>query len=200
VKRPFLRRPSPAMVVALLALFVAMGGTGYAALKLPKNSVKATQIAKTAVGASEIKTGGVGTSEVKNRSLLAKDFKAGQLPAGPQGLKGDTGAPGAPGTARAYGEVDKDGLQVGDAHRNATVRRKTTGTYCIKPAAGIDPTTTVPVVTGNFSTIDRQTLANIREGHFDCDDGEFEVITFDPSVAQTAPGAVKDSGFSFVIP
>src|SRR5204863_5881647 len=80
-------RPSPALVVALLALFVALGGTGYAALKLPKNSVGTKQLKKNAVN----------SSKVKNRSLVADDFKAGQLPAGPagpagaQGPKGDQG-------------------------------------------------------------------------------------------------------------
>ena len=31
-------RPSPAMVVACLALAISLGGVGYAAVKLPKNS------------------------------------------------------------------------------------------------------------------------------------------------------------------
>ena len=34
------------------------------------------------------------SSDVANGSLLAKDFKPGQLAAGAQGPKGDTGAPG----------------------------------------------------------------------------------------------------------
>src|SRR3954452_8791985 len=79
-----LQRPSPAMVVALVALFVAMGSAGYAAFKLPKNSVGSKQIKKNAVN----------SSKVANGSLIAGDFKAGQLPAGPQGLKGGTGAKG----------------------------------------------------------------------------------------------------------
>jgi hypothetical protein len=62
-------RPSPAMGVALLALFVSIGGVGYAALKLPKNSVGATQIRKNAVT----------SAKVKNRSLNAKDVKLGQF-------------------------------------------------------------------------------------------------------------------------
>ena len=33
-----------ANAVAYMALFVALGGTSYAAVKLPRNSVKATQI------------------------------------------------------------------------------------------------------------------------------------------------------------
>ena len=67
--------------VAYLALFVALGGTSYAALKLPKNSVGGKQIKKNAV------TG----RKVKNGSLKAGDFAAGTL------LKGDKGAPGDPG-------------------------------------------------------------------------------------------------------
>jgi hypothetical protein len=62
------RRPSAALLVALLALVVALGGTAYAAVQLPKNSVGSAQIKKDAVR----------SSDVKNRSLKAKDFK-GQL-------------------------------------------------------------------------------------------------------------------------
>jgi hypothetical protein len=32
-----LRTPSPALVISLIALFVALGGTSYAAIKLPRN-------------------------------------------------------------------------------------------------------------------------------------------------------------------
>jgi hypothetical protein len=35
-----LRRPSPSMAVALIALFVALGGTGYAALTITGKNVK----------------------------------------------------------------------------------------------------------------------------------------------------------------
>jgi hypothetical protein len=84
-------RPSPAMVVACIALAVALGGTSYAAVNLAPGSVGNKQLKRNAV------TG----LKVKDRSLLARDFKAGQLPRGARGLKGDkgdkgdTGAPGA---------------------------------------------------------------------------------------------------------
>ena len=65
-------RVSPALVVACIALAIALGGTGYAAFTLPANSVT--------------------TREVKNRSLLAVDFKLGQLPRGAQGPAGTGGA------------------------------------------------------------------------------------------------------------
>lgn len=81
------RRPSPAMVVALIALFVALGGVGYAASQLPKNSVGTKQLKKNAVT----------SAKVKDHSLLAGDFKAGQLPAGPKGEAGPAGAQGPKG-------------------------------------------------------------------------------------------------------
>jgi hypothetical protein len=36
-----LRRPSPALVVAIMALIIALAGTSYAAFSLPKNSSSA---------------------------------------------------------------------------------------------------------------------------------------------------------------
>jgi hypothetical protein len=91
------RLPSPAMIVACVALVVALGGVSYAASVLPKNSVGTVQIKKKAVTASKLRKNAVGTAKVKDGSLLATDFKAGQLPAGPRGPKGDAGAAGAPG-------------------------------------------------------------------------------------------------------
>jgi hypothetical protein len=76
------------MVVACLALGIALGGTSVAAIQaLPKNSV----------GTKQLKSNAVTSAKVKNRSLLAADFKAGQLPQGPKGDPGAPGAPGAPG-------------------------------------------------------------------------------------------------------
>lgn len=73
------RRPSPAMVVACLALFVALGGTSFAAVKLSKNSVGAREIKKNAVGASEIKKNAVASSEVKTNSLTGSDINESKL-------------------------------------------------------------------------------------------------------------------------
>jgi hypothetical protein len=75
--------------VALLALFVAMGGTSYAAFRLPRNSV----------GSRQIQANAVNSGKVANGSLLKRDFKAGQVPAGLQGPKGDNGDKGDKGDA-----------------------------------------------------------------------------------------------------
>jgi hypothetical protein len=84
-----------ANAVSLVALFVALGGTTYAAVTLPKNTVGPKQIKKDAVRASEVKARAIGTAEVRDGALLAEDFRPGQLPAGAKGDKGDTGAFGA---------------------------------------------------------------------------------------------------------
>src|SRR5688572_33280881 len=86
------RRPSPAMMMAFIALLVALGGTSYAAIQLPANSVGTKQLKKNAVTAAK----------VKNRSLKANDFARGQIPKGdqgPQGPQGPQGTQGAQGPA-----------------------------------------------------------------------------------------------------
>jgi hypothetical protein len=91
-------RPSPALIVASLALLVALGGTSYAAvLQVPRNSVGTLQLQRNAVKAAKIAPNVVRTGHVLDGTLLVADFKAGQIPQGPKGDKGDRGAPGPKG-------------------------------------------------------------------------------------------------------
>ena len=85
--------------VALLALFVALGGTSYAIAKLPKNSVGSAQITKNAIT----------SLKVKDHALLRRDFKPGQLPQGPRGADGAPGKDGLPGKD---GKDGKDGTRL----------------------------------------------------------------------------------------
>jgi len=93
-----IRRPSPALVVACIALLVALGDTGYATVvNVPRNSVGTLQLQRNAVKASKIAPNAVRTSHILDGSLLVADFKPGQIPQGPKGDKGDKGAKGDPG-------------------------------------------------------------------------------------------------------
>src|SRR3954470_1599348 len=81
---------SYANVMATLAVFIALGGSSYAAFRLPRNSV----------GAAQIRAGAVRSSEVKNGSLRSADLSAGTRralrgAAGPAGAQGPAGAPAA---------------------------------------------------------------------------------------------------------
>lgn len=103
-----IRRPSPAIVVAGIALFVALTGTGIAAVAaLPVNSVGTAQIRANAVTTPKIKNNAVSgakiarnaitSAKVLDKSLTSADFADGQIPAGPQGPAGPAGAPGVSG-------------------------------------------------------------------------------------------------------
>lgn len=81
-------RPSPAMVVACVALAVALGGTSYAATSLPRNSVGTPQLKRNAVTSVKLHKNSVTSVKVKNHSLRAIDFARNQLPAGPAGPAG----------------------------------------------------------------------------------------------------------------
>ena len=95
-------RPSPATVIASLALAVALGGTSYAALVLPANSV----------GTAQLKNGAVTSLKVKNGTLLAANFKAGQLPRGPAGPTGATGPAGPTGPPGPFPDALASGKTV----------------------------------------------------------------------------------------
>ena len=105
-----IRRPSPAMVVACLALLVALGGTGYAISNPPPDSVGRLQLRDNAVTNAKIANGAVTSEKVRNRSLLAIDFLPGQLPRGKPGPAGAVGPPGPAGPAGAAGPAGTAGV------------------------------------------------------------------------------------------
>lgn len=61
-----MRRPSPALVIALIALFVSLGGTGYAALTITGRNVKnrsltGADVKRDSLGGAEIREARLGT-------------------------------------------------------------------------------------------------------------------------------------------
>jgi len=63
-----------ANVVATLALFIALGGSSYAAIKLPRNSVGSAQIRAKAVGGSELASRSVTSRVINDRSVGIDDI------------------------------------------------------------------------------------------------------------------------------
>jgi hypothetical protein len=140
--RKRIQRPSPALVVASLALFVALGGVGYAA---------------ATIGTADIKNSAVTGEKIKNRTITKKDINrktvkslrgskgetgpagpAGAIgpdgPIGPQGPTGAEGPQGSAGTAVAYGTVATNGTLRTDSGSSgltdANITKPAAGLYC----------------------------------------------------------------------
>ncbi len=87
-------RPSPSMVVALLALVVALSGTAYAANK---------------IGSSQIKKNAVTTPKIKKGAVTATKLAPGVKVSGPRGAVGPRGPQGIPGPATGSAGGDLTG-------------------------------------------------------------------------------------------
>lgn len=133
------RRPSPAIVISCAALFMSLGGVGYAATFLPANSVGTTQlrngavtykkIRPNAVGKVRLADGGVINSKLAHGSVSYKDIQPGavgtvranlgQLQAR---LDGACGAGSAIGTVDSKGKVTCNATQPAEyGSTNATM-------------------------------------------------------------------------------
>lgn len=112
-----------ANVISMIALFVALSGGAYAAMKIPRNSI----------GPAQLKAGSVDSGKVRDGTLVPKDFKLGSLPAGIQGPKGDAGAEGPAGPSGPKGETGA---------RGADGARGQDGSHGQDGADGVSVTTT----------------------------------------------------------
>jgi hypothetical protein len=112
-----LRRPSGALLIACVALFVALGGGAYAATQIAPGSITHADLDKNSVWHADIGRGSVQMGNLSKDLQKALD-KAGavgvqstgtttiagpQGPAGPQGATGATGATGPQGPAGPSG-------------------------------------------------------------------------------------------------
>lgn len=89
--------PSPGLVVSVIALFVALGGTSYAAITaLPANSVGTPQLKNNAVTGSKIKNGAITAAKISAAALSAATV---------------VGALGAPAYAGGWGNPSAGGVE-----------------------------------------------------------------------------------------
>ena len=107
------RRPTPAMVVALIALVAALGGTSYAALTITGSNVKnssltGTDVKNSSLTGTDVKNSSLTGVDVKNRSLTSADLSNGTirfLKTPSTGTSGATGPSGTTGTTGTTGGV-----------------------------------------------------------------------------------------------
>lgn len=71
-----LRRPSPALVIACIALFVSLGGVGYAAAT---GSIDSREIRNNTIRSKDVRNNGLSGRDIANASLGGADIKNGRL-------------------------------------------------------------------------------------------------------------------------
>jgi len=87
-----MRRPSYSNVVATAAMFIALGGTSYAAVK-----ITGAEVRDGTLTGRDVRNGSLSGRDVRNGSLRAADIAPGQIPAGPRGPRGAAGPKGEKG-------------------------------------------------------------------------------------------------------
>lgn len=134
------------MVIALVALFVALGGTSYAVTRIDRDSVRSYHIVNDAVTTADIQGGGGRTGTIKNRDTHA-------LLAIPKGFATiDITAGGVPRV------INFGGQQTSTSPPGVSVTRVANGLY--------DVTFNANTGTGRFLRVDSvQDLSVLATGH-----------------------------------
>lgn len=120
------RRPTPALIIAIVAVVLALTGSA---------------IAATVITGNQIKNGSIGLKDLSKKARKALKGQKGQRgargaqgPTGTAGTPGVAGTPGAPGEAVGYAMITAAGtVEAPDRAKNVTsanVQRPATGTYC----------------------------------------------------------------------
>lgn len=138
MKRRF-RTPSPALVISLIALFVALGGTSYAAIALPKNSVGTKQLKNNAVTSAKIKNGAVTAAKINTTGLTVPNATNAATAANATELGGQPSSSFASSSAIRFVTIGADGTVVpGESSgvAQANVTHPMAGEYCIN---GLSP-------------------------------------------------------------
>ncbi|HZN89307.1 MAG TPA: collagen-like protein [Thermoleophilaceae bacterium] len=153
---------SPATVLSLIALFVALGGASYAAV-----TINGQNIQNNSIPGNKLRNGAVTNNKVKSNSLTASrltsaaraSLTGAQGPPGPQGatgvrgLEGPRGAEGPRGLEGPQGLQGPAGVAIAYAEVNAqpatpsliaqrtsgilAVSRPAGGTYCLSPTTAV---------------------------------------------------------------
>ena len=76
------RHLTVANVLSITAVFIALGGSAFAAVKLQAGQVKAVNIARQAVTNAKIKTQAVTSGKIKNNGVVTADLANGSVTAG----------------------------------------------------------------------------------------------------------------------
>jgi hypothetical protein len=213
-----------ANVMATIAVFVALGGVGYAATRLPRNSVGTKQIRKAAVTPAKLNKAAKRTLQGPVGPEGPRGADGARGPAGPQGQRGPQGAtgsrgeqgapgakgdrgekgengdpgergsPGDPGSARAWASVDAEGKLIATKGFASATWQPADEDYCVQLEAAIDATESAPVVSAHGG-FNQPRLAVVEPG---CGIDGYYVTVFDANTPGI-PTRTK-APFSILVP
>jgi hypothetical protein len=211
-------RISPGSVLALIALFVALGGVSYAAV-----TINGANIQNNSIPGKKVRNGAATNQKVKANSLRANrltsaaraSLRGAQGPAGPRGETGPRGAQGPQGpqgpagTALAYAQVDaltaEPSFVAARTSGFSAVTRPDEGVYCLAPTAAViaqafsagNPTrpTVASIELGNTAAaVGDVLIAQVQADARTCLANEFEVVTTDGGSLS------NDISFTLIVP
>lgn len=140
-----LHRPSPALVVSIVALVVASGGTAIATTKVLIHS--SSQIRDGAIRGRDLRRGTITAKQIKRGSLTSKLFRDGSI------TGSSTDAPGAASTSRALELHRQAGPELPDGGTAEVARLDLPpGTYAIFAKVNLAPKTDQTLLSGLTDT------------------------------------------------
>jgi hypothetical protein len=155
------------MVVALLALFVAMGGVSYAAAKIgskqiKNNSVRGKDIRNGTVAGKDLKNGSTTGKDVKNDSLTGDDIlesSLGQVPSaktadtvGPNGVNTTAIQDNAVTTTKIANNAVTNTKIANDAVTAAKIADNSVGSGELGPVTTVTQTVAIGTASGNTAS------------------------------------------------
>ncbi len=144
-----MRAPSPALVVATIAVVLSCTGVGYAAAKITSG-----QIQDNTIQSRDIRDGSITPRDLADTAKTpgpsgATGPKGDTGPTGATGPKGDTGPTGPQGEAGPVGPIGPS---------ESRLARRTASAAAVSSSTALVQLTTVP--TGTYSAVARTTLIN----------------------------------------
>jgi Collagen triple helix repeat (20 copies) len=213
-------RPTPAGVIACVALAIALGGSAFAATGAlaPKNSVGSAQVINGSLQKADLSRRAIAALHGARGARGPQGIQGAQGVQGAQGAQGAQGVQGVPGTARAYGRVSPTGMLT--RSKNVTgvtqILPGPGGVYCIALAAGIDASQAGLVATPDFNGDSTDTGANAFQAFVEwnsaasnCPVGQLEVDAFVRAVdttlspdgdVRTVTNFLSNQAFFFIVP
>jgi hypothetical protein len=187
------RRPSPALVLSMIALFVALGGVSYGLAgkntvtsdDIVNGAVKSKDLKNSGVKSKDLNTGSVKTSDVADDALTGDDINENTLNRVPEA--GDAATlEGSPASAFAstivrWATVNADGTIIAAQSQGITqdnITHPSAGFYCL---TGLDPVPTAATATRRFGGTFGQIFVEVDPGGTACSGAVIGISTYNNS-------------------